>query len=141
MTPDQIKAKAIMAAAEVIWDRLVTSIPFIGPWAAARDEDRAGIIAEATAIVTAYERAMVRSLADAPPYDPSGRRTRALLWVPGWQTWCFGEVWRGKTTPRAHWCPDARGRMTTCSSSASSPTHRSRSHDRRINTSTLGGIY
>lgn len=102
MTPDQIKAKAIMAAAEVIWDRLVTSIPFIGPWAAARDEDRAGIIAEATAIVTAYERAMVRSLADAPPYDPSGRRTRALLWVPGWQTWCFGEVWRGKdNTPRA----------------------------------------
>ena len=83
MTPDPIKTAAIMAAAEVIWDRLVTAMPFIGPWAAARDEDRAGIIAEATAIVTAYERALVsrcpwenddlqffRLLPDAPEPKP-----------------------------------------------------------------------
>jgi hypothetical protein len=104
MTPDQIKAKAIELAAEVIWNRLVKSIPSIGPWAAARDEHRAGVIAEATAIVTAYERAMVRPLADAPDV-PAGSSIVALGWIVDGQYWapvgvrlgrhCVGIAYRG----------------------------------------------
>jgi len=104
MTPDQIKAAAIEAAAEAMYLRqqLIFSPGARRSWDDAITETKTEFLKYATAAIEAYERTMVRPLADAPAYDPSGHRTRVLLWVPGWAVWCQGAVHRTKdNAPRA----------------------------------------
>lgn len=107
MTPDQIKAAAIEAAAEAMWEQLqdrTTDADAKGAWSDADPDARDRFIAEATAAITAYERAMVRPLADASPIGDD-RRPLQVLVQSNDGAWSIGVLWINGDGVPALWAP------------------------------------